>query len=344
MSPISRRKFIPLFGTALVGAASLSFDKDELNDKIADPSALIPKRLKKGDTIGIAASAGPIKDRSEVQDFQNVLHRLGYKTKLGKNVFGQHGYFSATDEERADEFMELISDNEVQGIFFTRGGWGCARILDLLDYGIISQNPKVIMGFSDMTALLNAITLKTRLITFHGPGGNSTWNDYSVNYIQRLLRDGEKVVFQNTSADRKIISYSPGKSEGICFGGNLSVICGMVGSNYLPNWYGKILFLEDVGEEPYRIDRMLTQLKLAGVFQQISGLVLGNFRKCTAEDPNRSFTLEEVFEQHFSEAGIPVFYGAQIGHVRNKFTVPVGVKVRMDADAGTIELLESGVE
>ena len=343
MSSISRRKFIPLIGTALLGAASLSCDT---NNTLIVPSRprLLSNRLKKGDTIGIAASAGPIKDRKEVEEFQTILHQLGYKTKLGKNVFGQHGYFSASDEERASEFMELISDNEVQGIFFIRGGWGCARILDLLDYDVIAQNAKVIMGFSDITALLNAITHKTGLVTFHGPGGNSTWNEYSVNYIKQLLHEGEKVVFQNTKADRTIISYSPGTSEGIFYGGNLSVLCGMVGSNYLPDWNGKVLFLEDVGEEPYRIDRMLTQLKLAGVFDQISGLVLGNFRKCTPEEPERSFTLEEVFEQHFSKANIPVFYGAQIGHVRNKFTVPVGVKVCMDTDRGTIELLESGVK
>lgn len=339
MSPISRRKFIPLIGTAIVGAASLSFDKKELISE----SILLPKRLKKGDTIGIAASAGPIKDRKEVQEFQDVLHQLGYKTKLGKNVFGQHGYFSASDKERASEFMELISDDEVQGVFFIRGGWGCARILDLLDYNTIARNAKVIMGFSDITALLNAITYKTGLVTFHGPGGNSTWNNYSVNYIRQLLHEGEKVVFENSPNDRTIISYSSGISEGIFYGGNLSVLCGMVGSNYLPDWNGKILFLEDVGEEPYRIDRMLTQLRLAGIFDQISGLVLGNFRKCTPEDPSRSFTLEEVFEQHFSKVKFPVFYGAQIGHVRNKFTVPVGIKVCMDADSGTIELLESGV-
>lgn len=344
MNPISRRKFLPLIGTAIVGAASLSFDKSESNDRLINPEPILPKRLKKGDTIGIAASAGPIKDRNEVQEFQQVLHKLGYKTKLGKNVYGQHGYFSATDEERAEELMELISDSEVHGIFFIRGGWGCARILNLLDYKTISWNPKVIMGFSDMTALLNAITLKTGIVTFHGPGGNSTWNDYSVDFIQRLLNNGEKVLFKNSASDRKIVSYSSGTSEGVCFGGNLSVLCGMVGSEYLPNWNGKILFLEDVGEEPYRIDRMLMQLRLAGVFNQISGLVLGNFRKCTAEDPKRSFTLEEVFEQHFSRAKFPVFYGAQIGHIRNKFTIPVGVRVKIDADAGTIELLESGVE
>jgi len=343
MSSISRRKFIPLVGTAIVGAATLSLSTTK-KDAILSPSPLIPPRLKKGDTIGIAATAGPIRNRKEVDDFQKVLHQLGYKTKLGKNVHGKVGYFSAKDEDRAEEFMELIQDEEVNGIFFIRGGWGCARVLDLINYDIIQQHPKVIMGFSDITALLNAIALHTGLVTFHGPGGNSTWNSYSVNYIKRLLSDGESVSYENTEADLPIKTYVSGKAEGVFFGGNLSVICGMVGSNYLPDWQDKILFLEDVGEEPYRIDRMLTQLKLAGVFDQISGLVLGNFRKCIPEEPDRSFTLEEVFEQHFTDAAFPVFYGAQIGHVRNKFTVPVGVRVTIDADLGKIKMLEVGVE
>lgn len=339
MNSISRRKFIPLIGATLVGATTLSFEKVNA----ITPITLLPTRLKKGDTIGIAASAGAIEDPKEVHEFQQVLHALGYKTKLGKNVFGRVGYFSASDEERATEFMELISDNEVNGIFFIRGGWGCARILDLLDYQLISNHPKVIMGFSDITALLTAITHKTGMVTFHGPGGNSTWNDYSVNYTKRLLSDGEKIVFKNESSDLPIVTYSSGTSEGICYGGNLSVLCGMIGSTFLPDLHKKIVFLEDVGEEPYRIDRMLTQLKLAGVFEQISGLILGNFRNCIAENPKQSFSLEEVFEQHFATASFPVFYGAQIGHVRNKFTIPVGVKVKIDADRGRIELLESAV-
>ncbi|NVK65110.1 MAG: LD-carboxypeptidase [Flavobacteriales bacterium] len=343
MSSISRRKFIPLAGTALAGLASLSFTKTE-NETAIEPMRMVPKRLKKGDTIGIAASAGPIRTRKEVEEFEKVLHQLGYQTKLGKNVFKQDGYFSASDEERAAEFMELIEDQEVNGIFFIRGGWGCARLLELLDYESITQHPKVIMGFSDITALLNAITSETGIVTFHGPGGNSTWNEYSVNYINRLLRKAEKVTFENTHSDHPIATYSTGEAEGILYGGNLSVLCGMIGSDYLPDWSEKILFLEDVAEEPYRIDRMLTQLKLAGVFEQISGLVLGNFRKCIAEEPHRSFTLEEVFEQHFKDAKIPVFYGAQIGHIRNKFTVPVGVKVRMNSENGTIQLLEAGVQ
>lgn len=239
--------------------------------------------------------------------------------------------------------MSLIADSEVDAVFFARGGWGTARILEHLDFDSIKANPKIIMGFSDITTLLNAITVKTGLITFHGPGGNSTWNSYSVNYIKSLLENAELIKYTNTLEDSEIVSYSNGVAEGEFFGGNLSVLTSMIGSGYLPNWKGKILFLEDVAEEPYRIDRMLTQLKLNGVFEKVNGVILGSFRKCLAEEPEISYTLEEVFEQHFSNLSIPVYFGAQIGHTRNKFTVPVGVKIKMNADKGEFELLQTAV-
>lgn len=336
---MNRRTFIPMLGTAIIGASCLSVN-DTSREDLVNASKKRAKRLRRGDTIGIAASAGPIRHESEVREFQKVLHDMGFKTRLGKNVFDKHGYFSANDEDRAEEFMEFITDDSIDAIFFTRGGWGCARILEFLDFEQIGQHPKIIMGFSDITTLLNAISAKTGLITFHGPGGNSTWNPYSVNYIKRLLIQAEAVTYRNDpKEDAPIIVYRSGKASGDFYGGNLSVISGLIGSEYLPDWTGKILFLEDVSEEPYRIDRMLTHLKLAGVFDQVNGVVLGNFRKCSPEEPGRSFTLEEVFQQHFSEAKVPVFYGAQIGHIRNKYTVPVGAQVEMDAETGTIDVL-----
>ncbi|MFT5779134.1 MAG: muramoyltetrapeptide carboxypeptidase [Crocinitomicaceae bacterium] len=341
---MNRRSFIPLFGTALLGASCLSVNEEAAKNLLAR-GIKFPKKLKVGDTIGIAAPAGPIRDRSEVTGFIDVLHKLGFKTKVAPHTYGQFGFFSATDEVRGTEFMELMKDETIDGIFFIRGGWGCARILEYLDFDAIEKNPKVIMGFSDITTLLNAISAKTGLVTFHGPSGNSTWNDYSLKYLKDVLMHGKSVLFSNQKGlDLDIVTYSGGLASGDLYGGNLSVICGLVGSEYLPDWRGKILFLEDVMEEPYRIDRMLTQLKLAGVFNQVSGIVLGNFRKCGAEEPDRSFTLEEVFEQHFSSSKVPVFYGAQIGHVRNKFTVPVGIRVSINADLGTIEMSEPSVQ
>jgi muramoyltetrapeptide carboxypeptidase len=199
------------------------------------------------------------------------------------------------------------------------------------------------MGFSDVTTLLNAITKKTKLITFHGPSGNSTWNEYSVDYFRRLLMDKMVFTFQNKPGDSDIHVYQKGKTFGDLMGGNLTVLTSLIGSGYLPDWKEKILFLEDVSEEPYSIDRMLMQLKLNGAFDQVKGIVLGNFRKCTAEDPNRSFTLEEVFDQYFSSMDIPVFSGAQIGHTLNKFTIPVGAYAQMDAEEGTIRILYPAV-
>lgn len=339
---ISRRKFIPLVGTALLGASCLSI-RDEAD---FSPEIKRPKKLGKGSTIGICATAGPIRSEKEVDEFVELLESKGFRVKEGKNIRKQHGYFSAPDQHRAEEFMAMVEDPEVDGIFFTRGGWGCARVLEYLDFDKIKRNPKVIMGFSDMTTLLNAITHKTGLVTFHGPGGNSSWNSFSWRYIEDLLLERHRVNFKLPDAEF-LSGYpktlSPGEAEGILIGGNLTVISALVGSGYLPSWKDKILFLEDVMEEPYRIDRMLTHLKLNGAFDQIAGLILGTFRKCEPEEPHRSFSLEEVFEQHFSDLKIPVYYGAPIGHVKYKFTVPVGMPVRMDANNMKFEVLYTSV-
>lgn len=340
---ISRRNFIPLVGTALLGASCLSIrDEADFNKEI-----IRPKKLVKGSTIGLCATAGPIRSGKEVDEFSELLKSKGFEVKEGINVRKKHGYFSAPDKERAQEFMEMIKDPDIDGIFFTRGGWGCARVLEYLDFDTIKENPKVIMGFSDMTTLLNAITFKTGLVTFHGPGGNSSWNSFSWEYIKDLLIDRHSVNFKLPDAEFLSGSpktLSPGQAEGILYGGNLTVMSALIGSGYLPDWKDKILFLEDVMEEPYRIDRMLTHMKLNGIFDQIAGLILGTFRDCEPEEPDRSFSLEEVFEQHFLHLNIPVFSGAPIGHVKYKFTVPLGMPVRMDADKMTFEILYPSVK
>ncbi len=342
MKKISRRHFIPILGTAIVGASCLSSTSKPFFNT-SDPASLIPQRLKKGDIIGVSAPAGGIKNSQELSSFENILAKLGYKTKFSKNCTNRYGYFSGTDEERASDFMDLIEDKDVKAIFFLRGGWGCARILPYIDFNTIKTNPKIIMGFSDITTLLNAITAKTGLVTFHGPGGNSSWNDYSIKYINDLIRDSKLISYKNLPSDSPILTLHPGTSSGQLFGGNLSVICSLIGTDSLPDWENKILFLEDVGEEPYRIDRMLTQLKQTGIFNKVNGVILGSFRKCTAEEPERSFTLIEVFEQYFSQVDFPVYFGAQIGHTKNKFTVPIGIEVEMNADKGTFKMKKPAV-
>jgi muramoyltetrapeptide carboxypeptidase len=340
MKKVSRRSFIPSLGALLVLPTLTSISKkvDETNLPI------YPKGLKKGATIGLCAPAGPSHDLTEIDGFKKFLIEKGFKVKEGKYIRKHLGYFTSTDAQRAEEFMELIEDSSIDAIFFTRGGWGCARLLDLLDYNIIQKNPKIILGFSDISSLLIAITHKTGLITFHGPNGNASWEQPSYQWIEKLLFSENSVLFEAkgmlTNIQKTIIS---GIAEGVLIGGNLSVLCGIIGSKYVPSWENKILFLEEVAEEPYRVDRMLTQLKLNGVFDQLSGVVLGQFKKCIAEEPNWAFTVEEVLEQHFGNLKIPVFSNAPVGHVKDKYILPIGQKVQIDADKFTIRTLSKSV-
>lgn len=335
MNTFSRREIFPLVGVALLGTSCLSAHQAESSEI----KMILPGSIGPGDTVGICATAGGIRSDSEVEEFTQKLRSFGFAPKEGKTVRGRYGYFSASDKERAEEFMEMIRDEEVKAIFFIRGGWGCARVLEYLDFDVIKAHPKIIMGFSDISTLLNAITIKTGMITFHGPNGNASWNGRTKTWMEQLFFRAEKPTFANSSEDDRIRTINKGTAEGELFGGNLSVVSSLVGTANLPDWEGKILFLEDVKEEPYRIDRMLTQLSLNGIFDKVSGIVLGRFRDCVAEEKDRSFTVDQVFDQHFHGIGKPVFSGAQFGHVVEKFVLPVGAKVRMNADNGTLELL-----
>lgn len=336
MKKVSRRSFIPSLGALLV-VPTLNSMTTKVNE---NRTTIYPKALKKGATIGLCAPAGPSHDLTEIDGFKKFLFDKGFNVKEGKYIRKHLGYFTSTDAQRAEEFMDLIEDSTVDAIFFTRGGWGCARILELIDYDSIHNNPKIILGFSDITSLLIAITHKTGLITFHGPNGNASWEQPSYQWIEKLLFSENSVLFETkgmqTNTQKTIVS---GIAEGELIGGNLSVLCGIIGSQYVPSWKNKILFLEEVAEEPYRVDRMLTQLKLNGVFDQLSGVVLGQFKKCLAEEPNWAFTVEEVLDQHFGNLKIPVFSNAPVGHVKDKYILPIGQKVQIDTDKFTIQTL-----
>ncbi|HXB39823.1 MAG TPA: LD-carboxypeptidase [Bacteroidia bacterium] len=339
-----RRQFLKVTGTVLLGGPLLS--NNTIAEQILNPlqETIKPKALKPGDTIAICSPAGAVWDDAQVQKFISIVESLGFKVKTGQTLKEKHGYFAGKDELRAEELNNFFADKEVSGIFCMKGGWGCARILDKLNYDLIKKNPKVIMGFSDITSLLIAINSKTGLVTFHGPVGNSGWNDFSTDYIKRVLMKKESVTYAYPEKDDdKPYIITPGKAKGILIGGNLTVLAGIIGSEYLPNWKNKILFLEEAKEEPYSIDRMLTQLKLASVLQNISGFVFGKCVKCDAEEPAKAFLLKEVLEQHIKPLGIPAFYGAMIGHIENKYTMPLGIEAEIDADKCGIKLLESGV-
>jgi muramoyltetrapeptide carboxypeptidase len=338
----NRRQFITMLGAAGLSLPLSGMIRpqkwEEQNEVIKPPS------LKIGDTIAMTSPAGAIWNDETVKKFTSILEGLGFKVKLGGTLTGKFGYLSGTDELRAKELNDFFTDKSVQGIFCAKGGWGCARLLDLLDYYNIRMNPKVLMGFSDITSLLVAIQARTGLVTYHGPVGNSGWNDFTVGYVKSVLMNKEMTTFGlGPKETDKPVTFHPGKAKGVLVGGNLSVLVGIVGSSYLPDWKNKILFLEETEEEPYSIDRMLTQLRLAGVFKNVSGIIFGKCVKCEAEEPTQSFTFMEVLEQHFKPLAIPVFYGAMIGHIADKLTVPIGVMAEMDAEKGTFKLLEPAV-
>ncbi|OCQ99101.1 LD-carboxypeptidase [Nostoc sp. MBR 210] len=336
---MKRRKFITTCGlTTLATQIPLA----KVQGKLSPNTIIKPPRLQPGDTVGLISPAGVI-DAEDLANAKRSLTELGLKIKLGNHILDQYGYLAGTDANRANDVNAMFADNSVNAIMTMRGGWGCNRILPLLNYPQIRAHPKIIMGFSDITALVLAIYARSRVLTFHGSNATSTWNKFTVDYAKRILFDGEAVTMENLKTeDIQFETIVSGKATGKLIGGNLSVIAAMVGSPYLPAWYKSILFVEDVREDVYRIDRMLTQLKNAGILNQISGFIFGRCTDCSIGD-EPSFKLTQVLRDHIIPLKIPAWYGSMIGHIKDKFTLPIGLNVEIDADAGTIKMLESAV-
>ena len=333
-----RRQFLGFLGLSFLATQLKANAQNNSNNSVI----IKPPALEIGDTIGLINPAGEI-EREDINEIQEFLLESGFKIKLGKHIFDQYGYLAGSDENRAKDVNEMFADNDVKALLTLRGGWGCNRILPLLNYDLIAQNPKIIMGYSDITSLLLAIYEKTGIITFHGAVGISTWNDFTINYIERILIEKEAITLRN-SPNTPVETITSGKARGRILGGNLSVLTSMIGSSYLPQWENTILFVEEIGEDIYRIDRMLTQLKLSGILEKISGFIFAQCTNCKdEEDTSPSLTLEQVLADHIQPLNIPAWYGSMIGHIKDKFTIPVGLNVEIDADLGTITMLESAV-
>jgi muramoyltetrapeptide carboxypeptidase len=317
----------------------------------APRGVLKPRRLAAGATVGLVSPAGVVWTADELAIVQESLAAMGLRTKVGAHALDRYGYLAGRDADRASDVNAMFADDAVDAILCARGGWGCNRILPLLDYAAIARHPKILVGYSDITSLLNAVHARTGLVTFHGPVGASAWNAFSLDFFRRVLFQGEAVVMENphvkgdnlTVVQDRIQTITPGRAQGRLLGGNLTVLSAMLGSAYLPDWTGCILFLEDTNEDIYRIDRMLTQLSLAGVLGRAAGVVFGKCTKCGPGESHGSLTLEEVQADHLKPLKVPAFTGSMIGHIDNKFTVPVGARAEIDAGRGTITLLEPAV-
>ncbi len=329
---------IPILGASVFGAGRRS------------ARTLKPKRLVKGDTVALISPSSGI----EARGFEIALGNLeafGFKVKVGKYARLRNGFLAGTDKERLEDLHWAFADKEVNAIWCVRGGYGATRYLPDLDYKLIKANPKIFIGYSDITALHTAIYQNTDLVTFHGPTAGGNLSDYSKTHILNVLMNPSapyKIGLSafnvaNTSNLFKTETISKGKCRGELVGGNLSLLSAMTGtSSALRNLKGKILFLEDVREQPYRIDRMLTQLKQSIDLRQCSGIALGIFEGCNPTD-TASQSLIFVLKERLGDLGIPVIYGLSFGHIRDQFTLPVGIKAELDTETATIAFLESGV-
>jgi muramoyltetrapeptide carboxypeptidase len=290
---MERRSFLRNITSAGLACSSSLLIPSFVYPSTKNEISITPRSLSEGDTIGIISPSGAVFDSEPYKIAIETFEAMGLKVKMGKYVSSRFGHLAGTDRERADELNDMFRDDQIKGIIALRGGSGAARILDMIDYELIAKNPKIFIGYSDITALHLAIYAKTGLVTFHGPLAVSSWNDFSYPLFRRLLFDRETLLYKNPESTgnnlvqvkNRIRTITPGKAKGILMGGNLSVLTGLVGTPYLPQWENRILYLEEIGEKIYAIDRMMSQLKMAGILQKISGFVFG---KCSSCEPGGS--------------------------------------------------------
>lgn len=312
-----------------------------INIPVALNASIPAPMLKAGDTVGLVSSGFRIDNNHNLAQAKARLQKIGLNVIVGKAVLGHDGYFPGSDQARANDINNMFADPKVKAIIEIRGGWGSARILPLLDYTLIKTHPKIFVGYSDITSLLFAIHCQTGLIVFHGPmpGVIDKWSDYSAKQLQHILFNATPPQLKNPP-DMPTTTITPGVAQGVLIGGSLSVLTSIIGSKYFPtDWHGKILFLEDTYEDAYQIDRMLTQLALAGILQQISGFIFGTCSHCTHKIPG-SPSILQIIKQHIKPLQIPAWYGAAFGHQANMYTLPFGAKVKIDATAGTIDIMQ----
>ena len=311
-----------------------------------------PPKLQAGSVIGLVAPASPIPSAEVLKRGQTVLEEMGFRVKMGRHVQGRRHYLAGQDSDRAEDLNAMFADPEVEAVFCARGGYGAARLLDRLDFAALQAHPKVLLGYSDITALHLAVYRRIGLVSFYGPMVTTEMaRTFRQETRRRLLdalmntRPPEPISTVQRNSPPMIIR--PGAVQGRLVGGCLSVLVTLLGSDYMPSLDGAVLFLEDLDEEPYRLDRYLTQLRLCGALSRVSGVAVGQLVNCEPRqdraDYIRTHGSLDVLRDRLGDLGVPVLAGLGFGHGRHQATLPQGVMVRLEADAGRLLFLESGV-
>lgn len=344
---ITRRSFAALAAAALMLPAAARPAPNPMKRHL-----IKPPRLDFGDTIGLIAPGGRTNDEAIAKAAARI-EALGFKVRLGANLRAVHGKYGGSVQQRLDDLHAMFADNEVKAIWAIRGGSGCISLLSSLDYKLVRANPKVLLGYSDITALHLAVYRHAGLVTFHGPVAISSQSDYSTEHMLTVLMEPRReytIAMAPENAQRAleqphyaIRTVTHGVASGLLIGGNLSLVSALAGTPYAADFRKAILFLEEVNEEPYRIDRWMTQLDLAGGFRHAAALMIGICDNCGPAEGDESLSLDETMDQHLQRLTIPAVSGYSFGHIRHQFTIPIGIRGRLDTERQTLTLLEPAV-
>ena len=319
---------------------------------VSSLSLIKPPALRKGDTVALITPATGVTDPGQLAAAADAVRSFGLRPRLGANVGKQLGYLGGAIDQRLDDLHAAFRDPDVRGIFCIRGGYGSAQLLDHIDYGLIRSHPKVFVGYSDITALHLAIQRKTGLVTFHGPvlifkGSTAHFTEYTVRWYRKALFGREPLGRLENPASKTVSAVHPGAAHGRLTGGNLSLIGSLMGTPYEIDTRGAIFFTEEIGEQPYRIDRVLTQLRLAGKLSEAAGVLVGECISCDsgscAPEFTPSLSVREVLDGIVGKLSAPSMAGLTIGHTEDQLTLPLGVQATLDATRCQLTIDEPAV-
>ena len=347
---MNRRNFNQLL---VIGAAVAAVCPTYASSRLAHVRPLIkPPLLKPGGLIGLIAPSGLLDDAA-IETRVRSFEAMGFRVKTSKNIRAKMGGYAGTVNERVEDLHAMFVDREVNAIFAARGGSGASAMLPHIDYGLIRRHPKIFVGFSDITALHLAIYRHAGLVTFHGPTAGSTFSDYTLTQLEAVLmrprNETTIYMYRNEinpvagAAGNEIRIIHPGVAEGRLVGGNLAMVTALIGTPYAARLRDHLLFFEDVNEAPYRIDRMLHQLDQSEGLRHAKGVMIGSITKAENKDNEPSLTMTEVLDGHFAKLPIPTVAGFSFGHMSRQFTIPIGVRARLDTEEQTLTLLEPAV-
>lgn len=346
---MERRNYLKLIGASAI-LSQIKINESFSQNRNDIKAYLKAKKLSEGDSVAVIAPASAVSSPDDIFKAKEILEYLKLKPIFGKNLLNGSGYKTRSVDERLEDLHWAFKNKEIKAVFCIRGGYGSASLLEKIDYDIIKDNPRIFCGYSDITALHLAINKKAKLITFHGPVMLSSFDSITLNSFKEVLFENKEMTYSNPNNKElrnnfQTYTINKGVAEGELIGGNLSLLCSLIGTEFQPDIKDKILFIEDVGEEPYRIHRMLIQLEQSGMLKSIKGLIIGKCNDCNKSSGSTWDMSEmEVYYDILGTYDFPCIYGLLIGHTGSQFTLPIGINVKLDANENTLSFLEKALE